>query len=62
MGDGEALADVDAEIVGPREGGHELEGVGGEATHDALGAPDEDELLADREAVGTARKEGGLEN
>ena len=58
MGDGEALGHVNTQEVGPRQGGDELEGLGGETSDNPLGTADEDKLLSDRETVGAGNKTG----
>ena len=47
VGDGEALGDVHTQEVGPRQGGDELEGLGGETSDNALGTTDKHKFLSD---------------
>ncbi len=50
------------QVVRPRQGGDELQGVGGEASHDPVCATDEDEVLAKAKAVGACRLRNQFEN
>ena len=53
--DGQAFGDVDAQVVGARQRRDELQREGTEAADDAVGAADEDVLLAHHQTVGTRR-------
>jgi len=53
VGDGKSFADINPEEMCAGEGGHELEGVGGEAADDSIGTTNEDQLFTHRQTIGT---------